>query len=104
MVWRRGLPPFRQKAGARMGHPAFVSLRAWLLASPVVLLSRARLGGAFDVKFFTFDDGVGRVLDDLVGGGEAGDDLCGGAVVLADDDGDEGRDIAVDHSGDAQPF
>ena len=34
--------------------------------------------------FFAFDEGVGRILDDFVVGVEAGDDLRGGAVILAD--------------------
>ncbi len=56
------------------------------------------------MDFFAFDEGVGRVLDDLVGGAEAGDDLHVGAVVFADDDRNQMGDVAVDDGAHAQAF
>ena len=61
--------------------------QAWLLAS----------GAGWDdhPELFALDERVGRVLDDLIAGAEAGDDLHGGAVVLADDDGNQMGDVVA---------
>ena len=56
------------------------------------------------MNLFALDERVGRVLDHLVAGAEAGDDLHVGAVVFADDHRNQMRDVAVDHGAHAQAF
>ena len=62
------------------------------------------LAGLHDRHLFAVDERVGRILDHLVAGVEAADDLHRGAVVLADDDRNQVRDVsAVDHGAERRP-
>src|SRR5579875_886132 len=60
--------------------------RASLLASRGGSVASRGSGIVGEADGLAFGEGVGRVQDDIVGGGEAGGDLERGAVVLADGD------------------